>query len=202
MGEEINSTILVANAKHHRSDAFSSVLAMGSIGLAMAIPGMLVADSVGGLFVAGMIAKMGVEIMADSMKLLKDERRRNNNNNEAITLSDITASATAMKKKSIPSITSKAPSAARNIHLCNIPTINIKELKPSMSPSWFGKQQQPSIHNKGLKLNGEPWYPQWVDPEDAYDLDQLVPFNNPVYVSKTEISGAALTTTPTKESQL
>merc|ERR1711957_1154349 len=109
MGEDLNSTILVANAKHHRSDAFSSVLAMGSIGLAMAIPGMLVADSVGGLFVAGMIGKMGVEIMADSIKLLKEERLKAN------------ASPTAAKKKSIPSITSKAPSAARNIPLYNIP---------------------------------------------------------------------------------
>lgn len=190
VGEDLNSTILVANAKHHRSDAFSSVLAMGSIGLAMAIPGMLVADSVGGLFVAGMIGKMGVEIMADSIKLLNDERLKTN------------ASPTAAKKKSIPSITSKAPSAARNIPLYNIPTININEFKPSMSPTRFGKKQQSSVHNKVLKINGEPWYPQWADPEYACDLDQLIPFKNPGYASKIEISGAASTMIPTKESQL
>merc|ERR1711957_235478 len=32
VGEELNSPIIIANVKHHRSDAFSSILAMGSIG--------------------------------------------------------------------------------------------------------------------------------------------------------------------------
>jgi len=205
VGDDLNSTVLVANAKHHRSDAFSSVLAMGSIGLAMSIPGMLVADSVGGLFVACMIGKMGVEIMTDSIKLLKDERQRNSNNdiNEKVVVSStVTGSPTAVEKKSMPSIISKAPSSARNIPLYNIPTINIKELQPSMSPTRFGKQEQPSVYSKGLKVNGEPWYPQWADPEHAYDLGQLIPFNNPGYVSKIGISGAASTMIPTKESQL
>lgn len=71
VGEELNSHILIANAKHHRSDAFSSVLAMGSIGIAMSIPGMQIADVMAGLFVSGMICTMGIEIMSSAINLLK-----------------------------------------------------------------------------------------------------------------------------------
>eukprot|EP00592_Proboscia_alata_P018646 CAMPEP_0194407838 /NCGR_PEP_ID=MMETSP0176-20130528/5803_1 /TAXON_ID=216777 /ORGANISM="Proboscia alata, Strain PI-D3" /LENGTH=474 /DNA_ID=CAMNT_0039207661 /DNA_START=47 /DNA_END=1471 /DNA_ORIENTATION=- len=76
VGEDINSSIIIANAKHHRSDAFSSVVAMGSIGIAMSIPGMRIADVIAGLFVAGMIFTMGVEIMASAVSLLKEQKRK------------------------------------------------------------------------------------------------------------------------------
>ena len=52
VGEELNSQVVIANAWHHRSDAYSSVLALGSIGLAMAVPGFAFADAAAGLLVA------------------------------------------------------------------------------------------------------------------------------------------------------
>ena len=72
VGEELNSQVVIANAWHHRSDAYSSVLALISIGLAMAVPGFLAADPLAGMLVAGMIAMTGAEIMGESMKQLTD----------------------------------------------------------------------------------------------------------------------------------
>ncbi|KAL7479916.1 hypothetical protein ACHAW6_005633 [Cyclotella cf. meneghiniana] len=72
VGEELNSQVVIANAWHHRSDAYSSVLALISIGLAMSIPGFLAADPLAGMLVAGMIAMTGAEIMGESMKQLTD----------------------------------------------------------------------------------------------------------------------------------
>lgn len=72
VGEEINSQVVIANAWHHRSDAYSSILAMGSIGLAMSIPGMAFADAAAGLLVAGMICMTGAEIMGEAVKQLTD----------------------------------------------------------------------------------------------------------------------------------
>jgi divalent metal cation (Fe/Co/Zn/Cd) transporter len=50
----------------------SSILAMGSIGLAMSIPGMAFADAAAGLLVAGMICMTGAEIMGEAVKQLTD----------------------------------------------------------------------------------------------------------------------------------
>ena len=72
VGEELNSQVVVANAWHHRSDAYSSVLASLSIGLAMAVPGLLAADSAAGMLVAGMICMTGAEILGESIKQLTD----------------------------------------------------------------------------------------------------------------------------------
>ena len=55
VGEELNSQVVIANAWHHRSDAYSSVLALGSIFLAMTVPGMAAADAAAGLLVAYVI---------------------------------------------------------------------------------------------------------------------------------------------------
>mmetsp|Transcript_14893 Transcript_14893/g.21059 ORF Transcript_14893/g.21059 Transcript_14893/m.21059 type:complete len:638 (+) Transcript_14893:168-2081(+) len=72
VGEEINSQVVIANAWHHRSDAYSSILALVSIGLAMFVPGLLAADSAAGIMVAGMICMTGAEIMSESIKQLTD----------------------------------------------------------------------------------------------------------------------------------
>ena len=72
VGEKLNSQVVIANAWHHRSDAYSSVLALISIGLAMSVPGFLAADPAAGMLVAGMIAMTGAEIMGESMKQLTD----------------------------------------------------------------------------------------------------------------------------------
>ena len=47
VGEQLRSQVVIANAWHHRSDAYSSVLALISIGLAIAFPGLIAADSAG-----------------------------------------------------------------------------------------------------------------------------------------------------------
>jgi len=72
VGEQLNSQVVIANAWHHRSDAYSSVLALISIGLAMSVPGFLAADPAAGMLVAGMIAMTGAEIMGESVKQLTD----------------------------------------------------------------------------------------------------------------------------------
>ena len=72
VGEKLNSQVVIANAWHHRSDAYSSVLALISIGLAMTFPGFLAADPAAGMLVAGMICMTGAEIMGESVKQLTD----------------------------------------------------------------------------------------------------------------------------------
>ena len=72
VGERLNSQVVIANAWHHRSDAYSSILALVSIGLAMYVPGLVFADAAAGIFVAGMICMAGAEIMGESIKQLTD----------------------------------------------------------------------------------------------------------------------------------
>jgi len=70
VGEKVNSQVVIANAWHHRSDAYSSVLALGSIGLAMI--GLPAADAAAGILVAGMICMTGAEIFGEAVKQLTD----------------------------------------------------------------------------------------------------------------------------------
>lgn len=72
VGQKLNSQVVIANAWHHRSDAYSSILSLASIGLAMSVPGMVAADSAAGLLVAGMICMTGAEIMGEAVKQLTD----------------------------------------------------------------------------------------------------------------------------------
>ena len=72
VGDALNSQVIIANAWHHRSDAFSSVLSMASIGMAIFLPGLLVADSAAGILIAGMICMTGMEILLESVKQLTD----------------------------------------------------------------------------------------------------------------------------------
>ncbi|RUS20490.1 cation efflux protein [Endogone sp. FLAS-F59071] len=70
VGIDEKSNVLVANAWHHRSDAFSSIVALGAIGGSYI--GFPILDPLGGILVAGMIMKSGVEIMLGSLKELVD----------------------------------------------------------------------------------------------------------------------------------
>lgn len=72
VGVLLNSQILIANAWHHRSDAFSSVLSLISIAAAILLPGFLVMDSAAGILIAGMISISGMEILFESIKSLSD----------------------------------------------------------------------------------------------------------------------------------
>lgn len=70
VGEKMNSPVVIANAWHHRSDAYSSILALLSI--AWAMTGFVMADSAAGLMVAGMICMTGGDILVESIQQLSD----------------------------------------------------------------------------------------------------------------------------------
>uniref|UniRef100_A0A7S4AQI6 EF-hand domain-containing protein n=1 Tax=Pseudo-nitzschia australis TaxID=44445 RepID=A0A7S4AQI6_9STRA len=70
VGDRLRSPVVIANAWHHRSDAYSSVLALLSIAWAMV--GFPAADAAAGILVAGMICMTGGEILIESVKQLSD----------------------------------------------------------------------------------------------------------------------------------
>jgi len=70
VGEETRSKLLLANAWHHRSDAFSSVVVV--IGIAAVLMGYPFADAIAAVLVAIMIAKMGVVLVLESINELVD----------------------------------------------------------------------------------------------------------------------------------
>ncbi|KAK4050258.1 mitochondrial metal transporter [Microbotryomycetes sp. JL201] len=71
VAKEQHSNVLLANAFHHRSDAFGSLVAVGAIGGAWL--GFPVLDPLGGLLVSGMILKQGAEVGLTSLKELTDQ---------------------------------------------------------------------------------------------------------------------------------
>ena len=70
VGTDIGSPVLIANAHHHRSDALSSVVALGGIGGTMA--GLPWLDPVAGIVVSLMIVRSAFEIGWDSVNQLTD----------------------------------------------------------------------------------------------------------------------------------
>ena len=72
IGKEINSRSLTANAWHHRSDAFSSLLALLSVSVAYFFPGMEFIDRIGGVLVSVMIIKVSYGITISAFKELSD----------------------------------------------------------------------------------------------------------------------------------
>lgn len=71
VAREQHSNVLLANAYHHRSDSLGSLVALLAIGAARVGYPML--DPVGGLVVAGMIAKQGFDIGKESLGGLVDQ---------------------------------------------------------------------------------------------------------------------------------
>eukprot|EP00929_Paragymnodinium_shiwhaense_P013384 TRINITY_DN121245_c0_g1_i1.p1 TRINITY_DN121245_c0_g1~~TRINITY_DN121245_c0_g1_i1.p1 ORF type:complete len:553 (+),score=70.41 TRINITY_DN121245_c0_g1_i1:72-1730(+) len=70
VGKEVHSSVLVANAWHHRSDALSSVVAaVGILGHWADVP---VLDPIAGGVVAMMVTRMGLTMAADAMRELMD----------------------------------------------------------------------------------------------------------------------------------
>lgn len=70
VAKRLNSSLLKANAWHSRSDAISSIAVL--IGLIAAQQGYIWMDTVAAMFVALIIAKIGWELCADSLKELVD----------------------------------------------------------------------------------------------------------------------------------
>lgn len=58
MGDLTRSKLLLANAWHHRSDAFSSIIVL--FGIAAVFMGYPFADAIAAVVVAVLIAKMGL----------------------------------------------------------------------------------------------------------------------------------------------
>lgn len=69
-GEEIKSNALIADAHHHRSDAFSSVTAL--VGIVGGRFGYPILDPIAGLAVAILIIKTGAELYWESIQELVD----------------------------------------------------------------------------------------------------------------------------------
>ncbi|GMF66704.1 unnamed protein product [Phytophthora fragariaefolia] len=72
IGRRVHSSVLIANAWHHRSDAVTSVVAMSGIGLSLA--GFPLFDPLAGIAVGGIILKMGAEMGWDATKELCDAK--------------------------------------------------------------------------------------------------------------------------------
>ncbi|EGZ27042.1 hypothetical protein PHYSODRAFT_308518 [Phytophthora sojae] len=70
IGKQANSKVLIANAWHHRTDAISSVVALG--GIVGSMFGVPLLDPVAGMAVAAMIVKTGGEICLDRCALVQE----------------------------------------------------------------------------------------------------------------------------------
>ncbi|CEP15295.1 hypothetical protein [Parasitella parasitica] len=71
VGEAERSEVLMANAWHHRSDAYSSAVAL--VAIVGSYAGMPVLDPLGGIVVSGMLIKSSVGLLGNSMKELMDK---------------------------------------------------------------------------------------------------------------------------------
>ncbi|HUX05712.1 MAG TPA: cation diffusion facilitator family transporter [Acidobacteriota bacterium] len=72
VGRRIKSNVLVANAWHHRSDAFSSIAAALGIGGALIHPSLIFLDPLAALLVAGFIVKVGFDIIVPAFQTAAD----------------------------------------------------------------------------------------------------------------------------------
>jgi len=70
VGRRLNSPVIIANAKHHRSDVWSSVVAI--VGVIGARFGQPILDPIAALVVAGMVLKMGAGVAVDALGQLTD----------------------------------------------------------------------------------------------------------------------------------
>ncbi|SET80582.1 cation diffusion facilitator family transporter [Natronincola peptidivorans] len=70
VGKKIKSTAVIADAWHHRTDAFSSVAAL--IGITGAVLGFPMMDPLAGLFVSILILKTGISIYKQAIMALMD----------------------------------------------------------------------------------------------------------------------------------
>ena len=72
VGKQTKSSAVIANAWHHRSDAFSSVPALAAVSLAVVSPRLAFIDHVGALAVSIIILKVSWSIMSPSLSQLAD----------------------------------------------------------------------------------------------------------------------------------
>ncbi len=70
VGRRVRSRLLEANAWHHRSDALSSVVV--AVGVGGALAGTVTLDAIAAIVVAAMVAKVGVDVIWQSLRELVD----------------------------------------------------------------------------------------------------------------------------------
>ncbi|CDS09986.1 hypothetical protein LRAMOSA02663 [Lichtheimia ramosa] len=91
VGKEERSNVLIANAWHHRSDAYSSIVSL--VAIVGSYAGIPVLDPIGGLIVSAMIIKSGNGILMSSLRELMDKGMDHE------TITDISQAITEIKKK-------------------------------------------------------------------------------------------------------
>lgn len=76
VGKRIRSQAVIANAWHHRSDAFSSVAVFIGVGGALIKPGWHILDAYAALLVSFFIAKVGADVLWGSLREMTDAAPR------------------------------------------------------------------------------------------------------------------------------
>lgn len=72
IGKRVKSSALIANAWHHRSDAFSSIPALIAVGIAVIKPQWAFVDRIGAIVVSLIILKVSWDIVLPALKKLSD----------------------------------------------------------------------------------------------------------------------------------
>ena len=72
IGRRVGSEALIANAWHHRSDAWSSVVTLGGVTAASFVPRLRVLDSYAALFVSFFIVRVAAEILWSALRKIVD----------------------------------------------------------------------------------------------------------------------------------
>jgi cation diffusion facilitator family transporter len=72
IGRKLGSEAVIANAWHHRSDAWSSVVTLIGVTLAVQVPSLRILDSYAALLVSFFILKIAVEILLGAIKKIID----------------------------------------------------------------------------------------------------------------------------------
>ena len=72
VGRRMRSQLVIANAWHHRSDAFSSVAVLIGVGLAQVNPAWHILDAYAALLVSFFIVKVGIDITAKTFSEFTD----------------------------------------------------------------------------------------------------------------------------------
>ena len=72
IGKKLKSEAVVANAWHHRSDAWSSGVTLVGISIAVYVPSLKILDSYAALLVSFFILKIGIDILLGAIKKIID----------------------------------------------------------------------------------------------------------------------------------
>jgi cation diffusion facilitator family transporter len=72
IGRRLKSEVVIANAWHHRSDAWSSVVTLVGVAFAVYVPSLRVLDSYAALLVSFFIVKVSLEILLGATKKIID----------------------------------------------------------------------------------------------------------------------------------